>query len=135
MRWLHLSDFHVGRESHSTQATALGSLVDAVSVAVTSLLDAILVTGDLANSGKADQYQNFEQTLLAPLRRLPSCAGVPLFVAPGNHDVDCDATLPPSWDSLGRDRQEMFFEESPLAEKLREPRGPAFREYASFLTR
>ena len=43
--------------------------------------DAVLITGDLVNEGRANQYEHLK-VLLAPI----VAAGMPLYLMPGNHD-------------------------------------------------
>jgi 3',5'-cyclic AMP phosphodiesterase CpdA len=54
VRWLHLTDIHMGRNVESQQ-TALRSLINAVEeYSEDKPFDLILFTGDLANSGGRD---------------------------------------------------------------------------------
>ena len=52
------------------------------------------------------------EQLLKPLRARPAFAGAEVLVAPGNHDLDCDASFPIRWDSIGQKRQGLFFQET-----------------------
>lgn len=49
--------------------------------------DLVFFTGDLAFSGTAAEYELLKERLLIPLRSVLS-ANCPLFIIPGNHDVD-----------------------------------------------
>lgn len=77
-----LSDFHArphGRPAYGIVDTnaAIESAVDAV-LALDPTPDCVLVTGDLADCGLAEEYA----IVRAALRRLP----MPVYVLPGNHD-------------------------------------------------
>lgn len=85
---VHLSDIHVRDEDDVvlTRAALIGNAVRS------RLLDAdtvlCILSGDIAHSGKAEQYGLFTQFLTT----LEQAIGVPLLiaVAPGNHDLDFD---------------------------------------------
>jgi len=49
--------------------------------------DLVFVTGDLADKGKAEQYQTFVDQFQTPLDEVLG-GGAPIFTVPGNHDVD-----------------------------------------------
>lgn len=91
--WLHLSDVHVGHPNvkhRSDQALVLDALrQDLASLAkrFTPLPNAILVTGDIAFSGKKDQYDK-AKTWLTETSALLGLSPESIFVVPGNHDVD-----------------------------------------------
>ncbi|MBV5327741.1 MAG: SUMF1/EgtB/PvdO family nonheme iron enzyme [Chlorobium sp.] len=87
--WLHVSDFHLREGALYEQEVILRSLVASVKRFRKEgyLPDLIFVTGDIAESGKAEEYafatQFFDDLLAA--------AGLEkrrLFLVPGNHDVD-----------------------------------------------
>jgi 3',5'-cyclic AMP phosphodiesterase CpdA len=83
---VQLSDTHIRQpgelaEGRVDTAAALARAVAAVS-ALPQRADAVIVTGDLVDSGKPAQYQHL-RALLAPL-------AVPVYLLPGNHD-DRDA--------------------------------------------
>jgi hypothetical protein len=136
VRWLHLSDLHVGRDNIS-QRTALSALVAAVEkqASGTPPFDLILLTGDLAFSGKSDEYLRIEQSVISPLRDIPAFASAKILAVPGNHDLDCDIGLPISWETLGAKRQQEFFSSSTDGIRLRSQRAAAFAEYELFTKR
>jgi 3',5'-cyclic AMP phosphodiesterase CpdA len=76
----HLSDPHIGATPASVDR--LRSVV--AELGLLPRLDALVVTGDLADHGLPDEYAAFVDTLPA---------GVPTLVVPGNHD-DRDALRP-----------------------------------------
>ena len=91
VRWLHLSDLHFTAEEGWDRRVVLASLLDYLrdEVAGKGLgPDFVVVTGDVAWSGKAAEYDHAD----AFLRTLMDAVGLEatrdLFVVPGNHDVD-----------------------------------------------
>src|SRR4051812_1949334 len=109
MRWLHLSDIHVGHKNERQKA-ALTSLVEAIEQFVKVEQDVILITGDLAFSGKDEEYSRLEEVLLGPLLRLDVLRSAKVVSTPGNHDLDCDTSLPITWDTVGASRKPVFFD-------------------------
>jgi len=87
--WLHISDLHLSDRGAYDQEVILRALVDSVKQfrAEGQVPDLIVVTGDIAHSGRVEEYRQatlFFDDLLA-------AAGLDkrrLFVVPGNHDVD-----------------------------------------------
>ena len=134
MEWFHFSDFHIGRPK-GPQATAMLSLIDAVKLACkkgSGKVDAVFITGDIAHSGKPDEYEKFCNDFLLPLRSLPEFANSTVFAVPGNHDVDCDAGLPIAWDTIGRRNQQVFFCEDSEGVRVRSGRANVFAAYWDF---
>ncbi len=90
IRFLHVSDLHLrpARVARYEQDRVLDGLVRLLERDRAEFpLDLVFVTGDLAWSGAAAEYE----LVIAFLRRLLEVTGVPperLFVVPGNHDVD-----------------------------------------------
>ncbi len=85
MRFLHTSDWHLGRRLHGEdllahQAQFLGWLVE---VARAEQVDAVLVSGDVYDRAQpgADAVALMDRTLAAFVR-----AGIPLVISSGNHD-------------------------------------------------
>ncbi|MBI4701362.1 MAG: metallophosphoesterase [Deltaproteobacteria bacterium] len=89
MRWLHISDLHVGSDKYASDIV-LGALVRAFADGgglASRRPDVIFCTGDLAYSGKAGEYERLDVFFT----ELSAAAGVPrerIFVVPGNHDLD-----------------------------------------------
>ncbi|NTU54274.1 MAG: SUMF1/EgtB/PvdO family nonheme iron enzyme [Chlorobiaceae bacterium] len=88
--WLHVSDFHLSDRGPYNQAVILRALVSSVKrfrEEESRVPDLIFATGDIAQSGKENEYEQatkFFDDLL-------DAAGLNrdrLFVVPGNHDVD-----------------------------------------------
>jgi hypothetical protein len=89
-RWLHLSDFHVGKDEYG-QSCLFKYILHNVQQAISDGKPphAVFITGDIANSGKESEYETFLMDFLWPLQDLltntPSADRI--FVVPGNHDV------------------------------------------------
>ena len=96
--FVHVSDIHFGQERddvvhiHSDVKDQL--VADAASV-IAGLpggkATGILVTGDIAQSGKAEQYQ-LAGVWLDQLAYAIGCENVDVQMVPGNHDLDRDRT-------------------------------------------
>ena len=90
VRWLHLSDFHVGKDDSATR-----KMFDYILEHVRDrkakgfVPDLLFVTGDLADKGLASQYETFWLDFIAPLQEVIG-EGITsrTFSVPGNHDVD-----------------------------------------------
>ena len=102
IRWLHISDIHMRpRDEWSQNVVLLAMHEDIERQRADSAIDFILVSGDLAYSGKAEEYvlvgQFFDD--------LATASGVQkdrIFCIPGNHDID-------------RDRQKLCFRGARIA--------------------
>ena len=85
MRFLHTSDWHIGRTFHQhSTLEALGEVFDAVCEVVrTQQVDVVLVSGDVYDSSmpSADAVETFNR-VLTDLR----AAGATLVLTAGNHD-------------------------------------------------
>lgn len=90
IRFLHISDLHLDSSRRYDQDRVLDGLLTFLERDRAGFpLDLIFVTGDLARTGKPDQYGLVVKLFEALMDR----TGVPperLFVVPGNHDVDRD---------------------------------------------
>ncbi len=89
LTWLHISDLHLRDRGRYDQEVILRALVASVKQFREEgrVPDLIVVTGDIAHSGKAEEY--LQATLF--FDDLLAAAGLDkrrLFVVPGNHDVD-----------------------------------------------
>jgi tetratricopeptide (TPR) repeat protein/predicted MPP superfamily phosphohydrolase len=86
--WLHLSDLHVRAASASGAREAfLACLREDLPTRGRERLDAIVVTGDVAFSGRADEY-DVAGAFLLDAARGAGLGPERVFVVPGNHDVD-----------------------------------------------
>ena len=90
IRWLHLSDFHFGKDGYG-QRQLFKYILDHVRERVSNgdVPDLVFITGDIANKGQDKEYEEFYENFFMPLREcLPSDSQERIFVIPGNHDVD-----------------------------------------------
>lgn len=94
LRWLHLSDFHTGKDRYG-QVRLFKNILEFVEqrVAAGQKPDAIFLTGDVGDRGQLAQYEEFNNSFLLPLLDLlpPSCQDR-IYLIPGNHDVDRSQT-------------------------------------------
>ena len=133
MRWLHLSDIHVGRPDQ-TRSNAMRLLLRAIEdQAGGNEIDLVLFTGDLAFSGRSEEYNTLNAELIEPLRDLDTTKQAQFIAVPGNHDLDCDCSHPIVWSSLGEQRQKKFWESDPQGTALRSARAKGFRSFAEYL--
>ena len=94
LRWLHLSDFHLKKRDKWSQDVVLETLLEDISNRYSgpNALDFIFITGDLAFSGRVEEYvlvENFLEKLL-DVTRVPRSR---LMMVPGNHDIDRDMEI------------------------------------------
>lgn len=135
LRWLHLTDLHVGKKNESQQ-TALASLISAIThFANNTAFDLVLLTGDLAYSGSSEEYLALQSQVIDPLKANPLFANAEFYAVPGNHDVDCEIGYPPVWNDLGASRQDTFFHLGESGQKSRRSRSEVFRAYSEFVIR
>ncbi len=97
--------------------------------------DAVFLVGDIAYNGKESEYIRFEDDFLTPLRKLSFFESAKIFVVPGNHDVDCDATVAFPWKSVARRHQDVFFQEDEDGKRARSSRVEVFRNYSNFISK
>ena len=90
IRWLHLSDFHVGKDDYATR-----KMFDYILAHVRKrksegfIPDLLFITGDLANKGLASEYDTFWLEFISPLQEeIGNSISDRTFVVPGNHDID-----------------------------------------------
>ena len=88
--WLHISDFHFRASGDGfSQEVSCDALVRDIPSRLSDEfpLQFIVVTGDIAFSGKANEYELASTFFASLLDKIGLDAGR-LFVVPGNHDVD-----------------------------------------------
>jgi hypothetical protein len=91
LRWIHLSDLHVRKEALDGLRPVLDALWKDIPQQIERLggpLDFVAFTGDIAFSGRADEYSLAEIDFFKPLKDLVDVPWSRFFVVPGNHDVD-----------------------------------------------
>ena len=89
IRVLHLSDLHFSATTPWDPGTVLGCLAaDVVKLrAEIGEIDLIVLTGDIANFGTADEYAQATAWLTGPLATAAGVTPAQIRVVPGNHDV------------------------------------------------
>ena len=90
IRWLHLSDFHVGKDDYA-QRRLFDKIIEHVKSKVSAgqSPDFVFITGDLANKGLPAEYEEFCYNFLFPLQEtIGAGIDVRTFAVPGNHDVN-----------------------------------------------
>lgn len=90
VRWLHLSDFHVGKDSYAESAM-FKYIIEHVKKKIDSgfVPDFVFITGDIANKGADVEYIKFWEEFLTPLDCIiPGDILQRTFTVPGNHDLN-----------------------------------------------
>ena len=89
IRWLHISDFHLRESDVWSQDAVLAAMLKDIGRRVTAglVFDFVLVTGDLAYSGRESEYSLVE-TFMDDLATTLGLTRTEIFCIPGNHDVD-----------------------------------------------
>ncbi len=89
--WLHLSDFHFRKNAAWSQDVVLKSLLEDVCAryAGASAPDLLFLTGDIAFSGKCEEYA-LAESFVTKLRKALEIAPERICIVPGNHDIDLD---------------------------------------------
>lgn len=90
IRWLHLSDFHVGKDDYATRKMFDYILTHVLKRKSEGFVpDLLFITGDLTNKGLTSEYESFWLDFLSPLQEaIGNGVSERTFVVPGNHDVD-----------------------------------------------
>lgn len=87
LRWLHLSDFHTGKDSYGQRKLFKSIHVHMKEQKEKGVLpDLIFITGDIANQGKQEEYMEFSDEFLLPLVDIYD-SPPKIYIVPGNHDV------------------------------------------------
>ena len=94
--FIHLSDIHFGQERGGTMVAhndAKLRLIEDVAAMVEGLPEkkaaGVIITGDIAYAGKADEYK-IAADWLDKVAAAAKCAITDIMVVPGNHDIDRD---------------------------------------------
>ena len=127
VRWLHLSDFHVGKDDHA-QRSMFDKIVRHVQsrIAAGQIPDFVFLTGDLANKGLPEEYEDFCYNLLLPLQEVIG-NGIEqrTYAIPGNHDVKRDENEAFSREEMAEPRSR-YFDPSAEGKKRRSLLVPRF---------
>ena len=90
LTFLHLSDLHITTTDAGTQfdrdAKIREALLEDLGKEGRTAFDAILVTGDIAYHGRAEEFAR-TKAWLEHVRTITGSSPEALFVVPGNHDV------------------------------------------------
>ena len=133
LRWLHLTDLHLGKASEP-QKIAIQSLIKAVINEARGVpFDLVILTGDLVFSGHEEEFARLGTLIIEPLKAHVLFKDALFVAVPGNHDLDCDVALPISWYGMGKARQEEFFNFDAKGMSLRSARAAAFKAYSGFV--
>ncbi|MVN79297.1 tetratricopeptide repeat protein [Hymenobacter sp. HMF4947] len=90
IRWLHLSDFHVGMDGYA-QRKLFDYIINHVKQKKEQgfVPDFVFITGDLADKGRLEEYKQFWEEFARPLQAaIGGDIATRMFVIPGNHDVN-----------------------------------------------
>jgi len=94
LTWLHLSDWHQGSKDFDRQVVRDALISDIKNRTDISQnlekIDFIVFSGDVAFSGKPDEYEFAKEELFEPLLKACNLSSEKLFIVPGNHDLDRD---------------------------------------------
>lgn len=99
LRFLHLSDIHFSTKPGDEQIVHTDVrdqlLHDLRNEIVPRLekIDTVLIAGDIAFSGKREEYQKAAEWL-EEVTSICKCERTAVLTVPGNHDVDCGRILP-----------------------------------------
>lgn len=138
--WLHLSDFHFknnhdidGNVNEYYRNKVLEPLLDDIDKYPKKLklkIDFILITGDLAFSGKKDEYEHVAKFLDMLLEKFDNLSKKNIFLVPGNHDINRDniKNINCTFKTL-EEITRLFFDEAAINLQLRR-----FEDYRSFIT-
>ncbi len=131
MKFLVLTDLHIV-EKDTSQDSVFGTLFSHLDQTEESPFDGIILLGDMAYSGKTEEYDRFAKLVLHPARSRAQL-GAPIISVPGNHDMDCRDIIAMPWATIGSKKQAAFLEPDDRGRTLRKPRTAAFRNYSEFL--
>jgi Icc-related predicted phosphoesterase len=132
IRWLHLSDFHTGKDDYA-QRKIFARIIDHVRETLDKGFkpDFVFITGDLANKGKTDEFELFDNEFLLPLfSTIGGECEKRTFAVPGNHDVDRSKSQFFSREDIC-DSKSRFFDPTDEGLGLRRQLLPRFESYES----
>ncbi len=89
-KWLHLSDFHVGKDEYG-QIKLFKHILEHINAEKEKgcIPDAVFITGDIANGGLEAQYNIFTNEFLSKLQDIYDGLEK-IYIVPGNHDLNRD---------------------------------------------
>lgn len=133
IRWLHLSDFHVGKDLYEQKRlfAEILSEVERWKTQKNFVPDYVFITGDIANKGLKKEYEAFRKEFLVPLQEKINVDTVVIPI-PGNHDIER-----PSPDMLDHSAafksSSKFFDASKEGRTARDQVLPRFRHYKKLM--
>nr|VFJ69982.1 MAG: Calcineurin-like phosphoesterase [Candidatus Kentron sp. FW] len=134
IRWLHLSDFHTGKDDYG-QLRLFDSILKHIDgrIAQHGKPDLVFITGDIAQSARAEQYDTFAEEFLLALA--DKVGEKRILMVPGNHDVDQKKQKLITREAIRAKSPEFFDPTSPgLAEREHLlPRFEAYRKHCHLL--
>lgn len=89
LRWLHVSDFHFGKSDYE-QKLSTRRLIEHITTQRDNgyAPDFVFITGDIANTGKIEEFRLFTEYFLSPLVEILGTDSMDrIFAIPGNHDL------------------------------------------------
>lgn len=136
LTWLHISDIHLREKTGWAQDIVLSKMLEDITNRYgTKRPDLVFVTGDIAFSGNAKEYELAEEFLKKLCERI-SLPKEHLFLIPGNHDIDReleeDAFLGARSSLLAMTDVDKFFEKEGRRRTIF-ARQLAFRKFANRL--
>ena len=143
LTFLHLSDLHITTEDAGSQfyqdVKIRQAILDDLGIEGRTNLDAILVTGDVAYHGRADEFER-AKLWFEEVRTKTNSDPEAFFVVPGNHDVNQAIVFKSSglWDlheALRNPKKSTAERLASLECKLKDPTMPflaALKEYNAF---
>ncbi|SDG76968.1 metallophosphoesterase [Janthinobacterium sp. YR213] len=118
INWLHLSDFHFGKSLYEQKFSAQ-KLIEHIEQKKSAGIfpDFVFITGDIANSGRLDEYDLFNSLIVKKLLEIFGNEFIDrIITVPGNHDLDREINPGFSKEKFLRDDAGAFY---PTVESLR----------------
>ncbi|WP_082532580.1 metallophosphoesterase [Pelomonas sp. Root1237] len=133
IRWLHLSDFHVGKDLYEQKRLFAEILleIERWKTQKNFVPNYVFITGDIANRGLKREYEAFRKEFLVPLQEKFNADTVVIPI-PGNHDIER-----PSPDMLDHSAAfkspSKFFDASKEGKTARDQVLPRFKHYKKLM--
>lgn len=129
IRWLHISDFHLGKDVSGCELQ-IDRLLDLIRSKTRP--DLIFISGDIANKGEAIEYDRFIEKLVFPLIDIYETEDLKdkVFIVPGNHDVQRNISRLIDTYSLHQ-TQPHLFDNTKEAFEIRKDLAARFCEFAT----
>ncbi|MBX7211881.1 MAG: metallophosphoesterase [Verrucomicrobiaceae bacterium] len=137
LTWFHFSDLHFKSVDDFDRSRVLNTLWADIAkqIAEGLLPDFIIISGDIAYSGKASEYERAEREFLIPLLEKTGVSRKRIYFVPGNHDFDreyLESLNPVTIQSLGnRDHVNALLSDAKKRELYLQP----FHAYSDFVRR